>query len=172
MRIAGGVIVLKILFVVFLLVQAGCEQMPVSAGSSSKFDFSVYAAYAPAKIDILPLTEFISLKDVQEDSGLNVYVSLLDSFGSGKKSPGVFRFELYNYIQHSAEPKGKRVVIWPDIDLTDLTENNEYWRDFLRAYEFNLPFELAVDRSHILQVTFLCPNAKRLSDEFLLKPIQ
>lgn len=165
--------VLKILFIVSLLGQAGCEQVPVSAEPPPKvdsFDASVYTIYAPTRIDIMPLTEFISLEDVQEGSKLNVYVSLLDSFGSQKKSPGVFRFELYEYIQRSAEPKGRRVTIWPDIDLTDVAENNKHWRDFLRAYEFNLPFESAVSQSYILQATFLSPTDKRLSDEFALKP--
>ena len=67
-------------------------------------------------------------------------VSLLDPFDCQIKSPGVFRFELYEYVQRSAEPKGQRVIIWPDIDLTECSENNNHWRDFLRAYEFNLDF--------------------------------
>ena len=70
-----------------------------------------------------------------------MYAALRDSFGSCLKAPGVFRFELYEYVQYSSEPKGKRIIIWPDIDLTDAAENNEYWNDFLRAYEFSLDLE-------------------------------
>jgi len=191
------VIILQIFFLICLLGQAGCEEPQVDDSirteplpkADSDFDGSVYTAYAPVKIDILPLTEFVSLSNAEgtlegsrkpvpavrrpvesqvEGAGsqINVYVSLLDSFGSQKKSPGAFRFEMYKYIQRSAEPRGGRIAIWPDIDLTNAAENNKYWRDFLRAYQFNLPFEPASNQSYILQVTFLCPTGKRLSDEF------
>ena len=156
-----------------LLGGAGCEQMPGLTGPATKTDddfkrLSVYSHFAPAKINIMPLTEFISPGDARQ-ANINLYVSLLDSFGSQIKSPCVFRFELYQKVQRSSEPKGRRVIIWPDIDLTDLVENDEYWRDFLRAYEFNLPFESATKQSYILQVTSLCPTGRRLSDEFVLK---
>ena len=116
----------------------------------------------------MPLTEFISVDDARQ-AKIKIYVSLLDTFGSQIKSPVTFRFELYEYVQRSAEPKGKRIIIWSDIDLTEPAENNVYWRDFLRAYEFNLPFEQAANQSYILQVTCLCPNGKRISSEFTLR---
>ncbi len=156
-----------------LLGGAGCEQTPglpeFTTGTDNDFKrLSVYSHFAPAKISIMPLTEFINPAGTRQ-ANMNLYVSLLDSFGSQIKSPGVFRFELYQRVQRSAEPKGKRIIIWPDIDLTDPVENDEYWRDFLRAYEFNLPFESAVNKSYILQVTCLCPTGRRLSDEFAIK---
>ncbi len=164
---------------VMLLGGAGCESASGGPGltgpaTQSDDDFkrlSVYSHFAPAKINIMPLTEFISPGDARQ-ANINLYVSLLDSFGSQIKSPCVFRFELYQKVQRSSEPKGRRVIIWPDIDLTDLVENDEYWRDFLRAYEFNLPFESAAKQSYILQVTSLCPTGRRLSDEFVLNPMR
>ena len=161
---------------VMLLGGAGCEQMPGLTGPATQTDddfkrLSVYSHFAPAKINIMPLTEFMSPGDARQ-ANINLYVSLLDSFGSQIKSPCVFRFELYQKVQRSSEPKGRRVIIWPDIDLTDLVENDEYWRDFLRAYEFNLPFESATKQSYILQVTSLCPTGRRLSDEFALNPMR
>jgi hypothetical protein len=165
-----------------LLGGAGCESAsggPGLTGPATKTDddfkrLSVYSHFAPAKVNIMPLTEFISPGDARQ-ANINLYVSLLDSFGSQIKSPCVFRFELYQKVQRSSEPKGKRVIIWPDIDLTDLVENDEYWRDFLRAYEFNLPFEFRLgqtNQSYILQVTSLCPTGRRLSDEFVLNPMR
>ncbi len=168
-----------------LLVGAGC-QWPLThpaTGAETDNDFkklSVYSHFAPAKINIMPLTEFISAdnsarlvaakpRDAAGQANINLYVSLVDSFGSQIKSPCVFRFELYQRVQRSSEPKGSRVIIWPDIDLTDPAANNEYWRDFLRAYEFNLPFEPSASQNYILQVTCLCPNVRRLSTEFALK---
>jgi len=178
-------IVLWLFFLIFILGQAGCEEPlaydSIRAEPSPKddndFDVSIYAPYAPIKIDIMPLTGFVNLGGTEGASKINppsvwrinVYVSLLDSFGSAIKSPGVFRFEMYEYVERQASPKGGRIAIWPDIDLSNAVENNKYWRDFLRAYQFNLPFEPASNPSYILQVTFLCPTGKRLSDEFTLK---
>jgi len=170
----AAAVVGRMFFFVLLAVWAGCE--PVASESSSKSDnefnqLSAYASYSPAKIDIMPLTEFIRVGDDDDEvSKIKVYVSLLDVFDSQIKAPGVFRFELYEYIQHSAEPKGGRIIIWEDVDLTEPSENNEHWRDFLRAYEFNLDFEPEGNRSYVLQGTCLCPNGRRLSAEFGLKP--
>ena len=165
--------VAQIFLFVFFFIGAGCQQSTshpqIPAEANSDFNkLSFYARYAPIKIDIMPLTEFISVDDARQ-AKIKIYVSLLDTFGSQIKSPVTFRFELYEYVQRSAEPKGKRIIIWSDIDLTEPAENNVYWRDFLRAYEFNLPFEQAANQSYILQVTCLCPNGKRISSEFTLR---
>jgi hypothetical protein len=160
---------------VAFLIQAGCEQTqspgdettPITVSDSK--ELSVYLRYAPAMVHILPLTEIIKASDEQDKPKLKVYVSLLDSFGSQIKTPAVFRFEIYEYVQRSSEPKGKRIAIWPDINLTEPSENNKYWRDFLRAYEFNLPFEPESDKSYIVQATCICPNGRRLLAEFTLK---
>ena len=166
-------VILLVLLFAFFVASGGCERITAPFGRRAKADndldrFSVYDRYAPAKIDILPLTELISVTNA-ERAKIHLYVSLLDAFGSQIKWPGTFRFELYEHVQRSAEPKGKRVAIWPDIDLADPAANNEYWRDFLRAYEFNLPFEQAGGQGYILQVTCLCTGGKRLSSEFTLR---
>jgi len=156
-----------------VLSQSGCEQPTGVAAPPAKADagpdVSAYSDYAPAKIHITPLTGVVSSADSQSSSKIDIYVSLLDSFGSQVKSPGVFRFELYEYAQRSAEPKGRRIAIWPDIDLTIAADNNRYWQDFLRLYEFNLPLELQGDQNYVLQMTFLSVGGKRLSDEIVLK---
>ena len=172
MRIKPAHIVRPVLVCVFLWVNSGCRgpalPAPVSAQRNSESEDSYsYASYAPAKVDIMPLTELVTASG--QDSRIHLYVSLLDAFGSQVKSPAVFRFELYEHVVRSAEPKGKRAVIWADFDLTSPAVNNEYWRDFLRAYEFNLPFEQATGQTCILQVTCLCPNGSRLASEFTLK---
>lgn len=170
---AIGLIAL-VFFFVLLLLNAGCDSALIAAKSppenGSGLDASIYASYAPAKLDIVPLTELASVGDARRTSQIYLYVSLLDSFGSQIKSPGVFRFELYEYVQRSADPKGARLVIWPDIDLTDPAKNNEHWRDFLRAYEFNLDFEADKNQTYVLHVTCLCPAGKRLSSDVVLKP--
>jgi len=164
--------VFPVLTSVFLLLNTGCDQGALPSDISERSNneqekFSVYAEYSPVEIDIIPLTGFIKIGEAKQ-SQISLYVSLLDSFGSEIKSPCKFRFELYEKVQRSAEPKGRRVVIWPDIDLTEPAINNKYWRNFLRAYEFNLPFAPASNQTYILEVTCSCPTGKRLTSDFTL----
>lgn len=166
-------VIFRIFLFILLSSVTGCKQPGTLNENPTTTDndidkLSCYVSYAPVKIDILPLTEFVGPGNTQQ-SKINIYVSLLDPFGSQIKSPGMFRFELYEYMQRSSEPKGKRAVIWPDVDLTDPVPNNDYWRDFLRAYEFSLPCGQTGNQDYILQVTSLCPNGKRLSSEFTLR---
>ncbi|MBN2180358.1 MAG: hypothetical protein JW715_00480 [Sedimentisphaerales bacterium] len=161
-------------FAVIILCNTGCRQQSQPPVISDRPDnesekYSVFAEYSPKEVDIIPLTGFVNSGDVQQ-SQINLFVSLLDSFGSEIKSPCVFRFELYEKVQRSAEPKGRRINIWPDIDLTESNINNKYWRNYLRAYEFNLPFAPAGSQTYILEVTVLCPTGKRLTSDFTLNP--
>ena len=155
------------------LILTGCQpaSRPPQIPSPVKKDHdlsSFYTRFAPTKIDILPLTELVASGSVQR-TRLNLYVSLLDAFGSQIKSPGIFRIELYEHVQRSANPKGRRIAIWQDIDLTDPVTNNDDWNDFLRTYRFDLPLEQTSVQNYILQVTCLCPNGSRLTSHFMLK---
>ncbi|MHC4196254.1 MAG: hypothetical protein ACYSQZ_10050 [Planctomycetota bacterium] len=159
------------LFVFFSLVLSiGCEPSatapPETAADSPKTSSSRF--FTVTSIDIMPLTEFISDENTQEESQIKVYVSLLDAFGSQIKAPAVFRFELYEYLARSAEQKGRRINFWQDIDMTEPAENNKQWRDFLRAYEFTLPFEAGENQTYVLQATCICPDGRRLSAELVL----
>jgi hypothetical protein len=167
-KVSGTIFVFILLLGVF-----GCSRDSALGAKGLGFgaastDFRIYAEYSPVKINILPLTEFIINPDTHQGQ-INLFVSLLDSFGSQIKSPCIFRFELYSRVPRSSEPKGGRIKIWPDVNLIAPKINNEYWRDFLRAYEFNLPFEPQAEQSFILEVTCICPNNKRISSEFSLK---
>ncbi len=160
-------------FVVLVVLYAGCGFSPPAVEIPQQVqapDVPACARYAPAAIDILPLTGFIAAGPSGADSVIEVYVALLDAFGSPIKAPGSFRFELYVCAQRSAEPKGKRVTIWPDVDLTDPVKNNDYWQDFFRAYRFELPVGQSQNQSYILQVTCVCSMRQRLSAELALMP--
>jgi hypothetical protein len=128
--------------------------------------------FAPVKIGILPLTELAGSSGAGPGTKLNAFVTMLDSFGSQMKAPSVWRFELYEYVPRSAQLKGQRLAIWPDIDLTGPAENNKYWRDFLRAYEFELDAQVTRDKTYMLEATCLCPDGKRLSSGYTLKSSQ
>lgn len=131
---------------------------------------TIPSGFAPVRIGILPLTELARGDREGARAALKAYVRLLDAFGSSIKAPGVLRLELYEYVPRSAEPKGQRIAIWPDVDLTAPAENNAYWRDFLRAYEFTFDAQADPGRTYILQVTCLGSEDKRLTTEFTLKP--
>ena len=152
-----------------LCIGAGCDkQGGFTLYSRIKIDkLLTYAPYEAVQLEIMPLTEFVN-DESDGESGIKIYVSLLDSTGCQRKTPGVFRFELYNKVKLTAKPKGRRVAIWPDIDLIKIENNNIYWRDFLRAYEFDLYFEPEDGEHYILQVTCMCPNGKRLWAEYEL----
>ncbi len=162
---------LKISIVSLLICQAGCESpstpQPLLPADSNGNDIPACAYYCPARISIMPLTDFTGMPDGQKPSKIDIYISLLDSFGIQVKYPAVFRFELYEYVQLTGDHKGKR-VIWPDFDLNDPQANQRYWQDFLRAYFFSLPFEPA-DRPYLLEVTCTCGYGKRLSARFELR---
>ncbi len=127
------------------------------------------ATFAPAKIGILPLTELSGPSGANQSAKLNAFVTIRDAFGSQMKAPGVWRFELYEYVPRSAQLKGQRLVLWPDIDLASPADNHRYWRDFLRAYEFELDAQASRDKTYILEATCLCPDGKRLTSDYTLK---
>ena len=157
-------------FLCLLCIVAGCDGQRVFRLPARADKLSVYASYAAVEVEIMALTELVVGDSEDESKKIKAYVSLVDFFGCQVKGPGVFRFELYRRVRHRSEPKGKRVAIWPDIDLIRLDKNNEYWQDFLRAYEFELDFEGAAadEQGYVLQVTCTCPGGRRLLAEYKL----
>lgn len=127
----------------------------------------VPTGFGPAKITILPLSDLVAIE--QSETRLEVYVAVLDAFGSAIKTPAALRVELYEYTPRSPQPKGRRIAIWPDIDLTQPAENNRHWRDVLRAYYFEFDPNVDRDQTYVLEVTCLCPGGKRLSAEHAVR---
>ena len=167
-------VILQIFVLYLVLINTGCDSATTDVKQPVKDNkgintLSVHSQYDPLKIDIMPLTEFVGVS-AEEYSQITVYVSLLDAFGCQMKTPSVFRFELYEYVARTVDRKGKRLYLWPDIDLNDATENNNYWKDFLRAYNFtlNTGIDPGLPRTYVLQVTCVMPTGKRLTDIFYL----
>ncbi len=118
--------------------------------------------FSPNRVSIIPLTKFVKSEKPAELDFIRVYAELQDDYQSQIKSPGTFRFELHNRALRSVDPTGKRIDIW-EIELIDLKENNRYWREFLRTYEFKLKLRHILQGHFILQVTFTTPEGKRLT---------
>jgi len=146
---------------------AGCAENTSVSGDDKEPLSPSGCVYGVEDIRIIGLTELKLESQDAAGSQLQVYLDLLDSFGSRIKSPGKFRFELYEFVMQSGQPKGKRVFIQqPDIDLTDARENNKYWQDYLRSYVFNLKmgFRVVAGSEYILEVTCLTGDGKRITD--------
>jgi hypothetical protein len=144
----------------------GCDQQRTTSNSSiAKY----INAYGPTAIDIVGLSELTSSSN-NDVAKLKLFVKVLDTFGSAMKTPCVLRVELYDYIQHSSSQVGKRIEIWPDIDLTDICKNNAQWRDYLRTYEFDFDISsnLTIGHTYILEVTCLSPLVKRMTSQYKL----
>lgn len=142
-----------------LLSITGCQPTQQTPAYQTDNQLNDYYDFAPAKIKITGLTEFV------DDSALKIYLDLIDRFGSRIKAPAIFRFELYEYVKRSAEPKGKRIFLWPDVDLTNAKANNRYWRDFLRAYEFSMKIDFDIEngQTYILQALCRTSSGNRLT---------
>jgi len=136
------------------------EKQPPSVDAPAT---TVPTGFGPAKVSVLPLTEIADFAGAGRGAKMSVYVALLDAFGCPVKAPCTLRFELYEYVRRSAQAKGQRIMIWPDIDLMHPAENHKYWRDFLRAYEFQLDLQAERDTTYILETTCLSPDGRRLS---------
>lgn len=178
------------IFIVALLFLSGCAEPQATPGrpmpgerpsdegapeTVGRPPTVVTPGFAPVRIHVLPLTELVESADGGSSAVLSVYVSLLDKFGSSLKAPVILRFELYEYVPRSSDPKGQRIAMWSeseniDLNLTDADRNNRHWRDFLRTYEFKLDAQADTDETYILEATCMCLEGKRLSAEFTLKP--
>jgi len=165
-------IAVAVIFAVAIVVwSTGCEPDGSVGELSLGSRGDVLGAYVASEVRIVGLTEITQVSAGPWQGKLKIYVDLVDNFGCRVKSPGLFRFELYEFVPRSSQPKGKRIFFPPDIDLTDATENNNHWRDFLRAYQFELDlnFSPRPDESFVLEVTFTTPRGRRLRDTFHLR---
>ena len=161
---------------VIVIAAAGCETPANSAanGSSPRFRKDtnpVACVFTPERIRMIGLTEIVPDAYLGDEAVLSVYVDIFDVWDSHIKAPATFRFELYEFVPRSSESRGKRLKHWPDIDLTDPAENNRYWRDYLRTYNFNLQMDFRPNpgTTYILEATCTTTQGKRLSNKRQIK---
>lgn len=147
------------------LLAGGCESPPRLEKPPL-----VLQGFTIRKVRISALTDFVISDKDPDQSEIKTYVELLDTYDSQLKKPCIFRFELYAYKALTNNPRGKRLTIWSDIDLTNPAENNQYWKDYLRSYAFYLPlgFSPRPEQNYLLEVTCLS-GEKRFSDVFKIR---
>jgi len=141
----------------------GCGPVQPPPSAPNQIPLNACGGFAPAWVRFVGLTGFDAPTGAV-GANIRAYVDVLDAFDSRIKAPATFRFELYEYVPRSSEPRGRRIQMWNDIDLTDATDNNAYWRDFLRCYQFELPIPTAPPAgTYILEVTALTRRGTHLS---------
>ncbi len=162
-----------VIAVVIAITAAGCEipdnsaDPNISPPHSRQDTIPAACVFTPERIRIIGLTEIIPDPGLGDEAVLSVYVDVFDAYDSHIKAPARFRFELYEFVPRSSEPRGDRLMIVPDIDLTEPAVNNRYWHDYLRTYIFDLPmnFRPAPDTTYTLEATCTTPQGRRLSDK-------
>ena len=161
--------IFQLSLVLFFL--GGCDMRFPASGLPSEKPLQNTCAYVAANIHIMGLTEIVPSRRTGQSTILRVYVDLMDSFDRRMKSPGVLRIEVYEFVPRSSDSRGSRLFIQPDLDLTDMGENDKYWQDHLRTYHFDLPLDFVPEpgSAFIIEATFLPPGGKRLNDKFHLK---
>jgi len=145
-----------------LLAVAGC-QVSEKLPDKQPGTFQKASIFVPQKISFNQLTEF------SKPWQITAYIDVSDQFGSRLKAPGIWRFELYSKVARSADAAGGRVKLWTDFDLTDATENNILWQDYLRCYKFELNLDSELSGTYILEAECFTAEGKRLSDRIELK---
>ena len=119
------------------------------------------------RINISALTEFVTDPALPDEVQLKVLLELFDAFDLPAPVPCILRFELYEFYPLSSDPRGKRLVIWPEKDLSNAENADEHWKDLLRGYEFYLPlgFMPQRDKKYVLEATCFA-DQKRHNDLF------
>ena len=156
------------------LYAGGCQTMESSVGKAAAAPVrpEVIKGFAPSRIEVIGLTGIVREDASQRNEArLNAYIDLLDVYDCRVKYPGRFRLELYEYVPRSSDPRGDRLILWPDIDLRDASMNNSYWQDYLRTYKFRLDidFQPRQGQVFILEATFITPGGRQLTDRYRIQ---
>lgn len=127
------------IIIAFVILLAGCGQMS---------EMSLFNTASPG-VHLLDMTGFAPAAS-GEGTVLRVFVQ-----PDKIEQDLCFRFELYVYIPRSSNPRGKRIVLWPDIEVKANASSNSQWREHLKAYEFVLPMETqrVIPPAVVLEVT-------------------
>lgn len=145
----------------------GC-QPPIGPAVNQVQATNGQPGFGPERLIITPLTHITGSADKAGYRVVRVYARLVDGFDCDVKAPGVFRFELYQVVPRSAEPRGARLAIWPDMDLNDPSENHRYWHEILRMYVFDLNLSMEIEGAYVLEGTFIRSDGRRITGQYIL----
>jgi hypothetical protein len=122
------------------------------------------------RVRISALTEFVPVPSIPDKVRIKTLIELIDPLDTSVKAAFTARFELYEFRPLSSNPRGRRLLIWPEQNLNDPGMNNEHWQDFLRGYEFYLPLEFVPQqgKKYLLEVNCTI-GQRRLDDLFKMQ---
>jgi len=158
-----------LLLVLLTVFHTSCHQGPgmmdAALEPATRLNDPEPVGFWPADVTVLPLTVLWVPSETGASPYIHLFVGLRDPYGCFTKAPGIFRVELYERMARADQAKGRRLSIWPDIDIHNPDKNQAYWRDYLRCYELRLDLasELIEQEAAILEVTFLGANKERLT---------
>jgi len=155
---------LAVVLIVFVL---GCEDAQQTQSSAVQSPvFPSGCLFTPQKIKFNQLSEF------DQSWQIAAYIDVFDQFDSRIKAAAVWQFELYESVPRSADARGERLFIWPNIELTEAAKNDSLWQEYLHCYKFDLDFDIDLDSSktYILQAVCFTADERRLTDTIELKP--
>jgi len=126
----------------------------------------VSAALLPKKISLHYFTGTRKFGPTGGINGIEARVEAIDYFGDTTKAFGTFRFEMYQFRPHQADPRGKQISQWA-VALTDLETNLQYWDSISRTYKFPLAWDqpIPVGNKFVLRVVFTGGDGRRLDDQ-------
>lgn len=84
---------------------------------------------------------------------------------------GNIRVELYEFVQASADRKGRRLEFW-NVDLTGPEDQRRHWNRVTQMYEFRLgidPDRVPPAERYVMLVTYNSPLGSNVSDEAVLE---
>lgn len=146
----------------------GCQTPGRSLSAEDPELAGVLRLLLPAKIEIQRyLTKPYDFDGAGSANGLEVIVSVTDSFGDPVKCLGTFHFELYTMRMASGDRLGQEVANWP-VELADEKSMIQYWDRLTRSYRFPLRLRSGVlpPGRYILNARLVTPARENLFDSY------
>jgi len=154
-----------------MFVACGCKSAPRAGDEAAKRE--MLALLMPQRIEIVkPFTRVKSFDRDNTPDGIELLLRAVNSLDNpGLMIVGHVRVELFEYVEASAEPKGRRLDFW-DVDLSSTAKQKTFWNQLTQMYEFRLgidPTVLPHERAFVMAVTYNSPLGEHLTDECVIQ---
>lgn len=129
------------------------------------------ASFGPAGMRIHPVfTRFKDWTGDDQPDGIEAMVEFQDAFGDPTKASGRLLFELFTFVSHQPDPRGRRVANpWMGA-LQSAEDQRDRWNRASRSYTF--PLELPRPDStgnYVLTAQYDSPDGRRYFDRLIIE---
>lgn len=105
--------------------------------------------------------------------GVEALVEFDDRFGDRTKAAGTILFELFDYREAWADPRGARLANPWTASLSTYEEQKAHWETASGSYLFRLAIDqLAWNRNYVLTATFQSAGGARFFSQIVLRAAQ